>query len=106
MSAATNEHVFEVVFSESEDEMVDVETKIKKDSKELVDLLNYQNRHIFYLAATRIGPADYYNKNFDKYNLFGNSGEFVIDFFCKEPKKSINERVTKRPIWHNTIHTS
>ncbi|MCR4291184.1 MAG: DUF3696 domain-containing protein [Candidatus Scalindua sp.] len=95
VSAATNKHIFEVVFSASEDEMVDVETNIKKDSEELKNLLNYQNRHIFYLAATRIGPADYYNKNFDKYNFFGNSGEFVIDFFAKNQKKLLMKELQK-----------
>lgn len=95
VSAVTNKHVFEVVFSESEDEMIDVETEIKKDSQKLIDLLNYQNRHIFYLSATRIGPADYYNKNFDKYNFFGNSGEFVIDFFAKNQKNPLMEELQK-----------
>ena len=95
VSAATDKHFFEVVFSDSEDETIDVETKIKNDSTELIDLLNYQNRHIFYLAATRIGPADYYNKNFDKYNFFGNNGEFVIDFFAKNQKNPLIKELQK-----------
>lgn len=95
VSTATNKNVFEVVFSESEDETIDVETKINEKSKELIDLLNYQNRHIFYLAATRIGPADYYNKNFDRYNFFGDSGEFVIDFFVKNQKNPLMKELQK-----------
>lgn len=95
VSTATDKHIFEVVFSESEDETIDVETKINEKSKELIDLLNYQNRHIFYLPATRIGPEDYYKKNFDKYNFFGNSGEFVIDYFAKNQNNPLMKELQK-----------
>lgn len=95
VSAAIDKHIFEVVFSGSEDETIDVETKINKVSKKLMNVLNYQNRHIFYLPATRIGPADYYNKNFDKYNFFGDSGEFVIDFFAKNQKNPLMKELQK-----------
>ncbi len=95
VSTATNKHTFEVIFSQPEDETIDVETEIENGAKELIDLLNFQNRHIFYLAATRIGPADYYNKNFDKYNFFGNNGEFVIDFFAKNQKNPLVKELQK-----------
>jgi predicted ATPase len=95
VSAAIDKHIFEVVFLQSEDETIDVETIINEKSKELVDLLDYQNRHIFYLPATRIGPEDYYKKNFDKYNFFGNSGEFVIDFFAKHQNNPLMKELQK-----------
>ena len=95
VSAAISKNIFEVVFSESEDETIDVVTKIKKDSQEIKDLINYQNRHIFYLPAARIGPEDSYKKNFDKYNFFGDSGEFVIDYFAKNQKNPLVKELQK-----------
>jgi len=95
VSTTSNKHIFEVIFTESDDKMIDVETEINKTSKKLVDLLDHKNRHIFYLPATRIGPEDYYKKNFDKYNFFGNSGEFVIDYFAKNQKNLLVKELQK-----------
>lgn len=90
-----DEKSFEVCFSASDNENSDVETKLEKRSPELIEFLNYQNRHIFYLPATRIGPKDHFPKNFDKFNMLGNSGEFVVDYFAKYRLTSVLENLQK-----------
>ena len=83
ISASDAENCFKVLFTDSEIDSTYVITEIKKESKKIIELLSYQNKHIFYLPANRIGPSDSFPKNFDKYNFLGNSGEFVVDYFAK-----------------------
>lgn len=59
------------------------------ESDEISKQMALQNKHIFYLPATRPGPEDFYSKNFDRINSFGNNAEFVVDFLARNQKQNI-----------------
>lgn len=79
---------FTLEFKASDNEM-DIIIQYLEISESLQNHLNFENRHIYYLPANRIGPQDSYNKNFDRINFFGDMAEFVVDFLFKNRKEII-----------------
>ncbi|EKD28586.1 MAG: hypothetical protein ACD_79C00270G0005 [uncultured bacterium] len=95
ISVENNKEKFGVLFIQPYDEAIDVETKKINSSPTLEKTLNFQNKHIFYLPATRLGPADYYQRNFDRVNTMGNNGEYIMDYFLKNQKKTVIKELIK-----------
>lgn len=63
------------------------------DSETLNAFLNYENNRIHYLSANRIGGQDLYTKNFDKYDIFGLNGEYVIDYLELHKEDKLEEEL-------------
>jgi len=86
---STGNETFEAEFCSSEDDANDVAISYKIESTALQNFLSLENRHIFYLPANRIGPEDFYQKNFDRVNFLGNKAEFIVDYLFKKGKDAV-----------------
>jgi len=62
---------------------------------ELVRIFDYNQRHIHYLCADRIGVKDIYNKNLDQADKYGVFGEYALDFLEKNKSIKLDERLIK-----------
>ncbi|MBW1616756.1 MAG: DUF3696 domain-containing protein, partial [Deltaproteobacteria bacterium] len=74
---------------------IDVKTEKTYTSGYIENLLDYHNKHIFYLPAARKGPEDFYPKSFDEFNFLGSGGEFIIDYFFKNRSKTLKKNMIK-----------
>ena len=81
--------VFAAKFSVPANEAEDVAVAFPTQSTTLQALLRFENRHVFYLPANRIGPEDAYAKNFDRVNFLGNKAEFIVDFLYRNRKEEV-----------------
>lgn len=79
-------------FKEDDDNCV---SEIMEDSDDIKALLDYNNRHIHYLSADRIGVKDIYNKNLDQADKYGVFGEYALDFFEKNKLKPLDSKLIK-----------
>jgi len=82
-------------FMPSERNGIDTDVSFTNSSDELKEYLNYANNKVHYLSANRIGGQDLYNKNFDKYDVFGLHGEYAIDYFQSHKTDLIDEDLVK-----------
>nr|VFK31731.1 MAG: Predicted ATPase [Candidatus Kentron sp. MB]VFK34888.1 MAG: Predicted ATPase [Candidatus Kentron sp. MB]VFK77021.1 MAG: Predicted ATPase [Candidatus Kentron sp. MB] len=83
------EETFQVEFRPANDDDNDAVVSYIHESVAIQDHLNFENRHIYYLSANRIGPEDSYPKNFDRLNFLGNKAEFMVDFLYKNRKREV-----------------
>ncbi len=86
VAVTSGDEVFEVAFCSSDDDRKDVAVTFTNESSEIQNQLSFNNHHVYYLPANRIGPEDSYIKNFDQVNFLGNRAEFVVDFLNKNRK--------------------
>lgn len=52
-----------------------------KENLHLENLLNYENGKVSYIASSRIGYQDIYNKNIEKLDKFGLQGEYSMYYY-------------------------
>ncbi len=89
VTALSREERFQAEFSSTDDERNDVAVTFLNESSTIQTLLSFENQHIYYLPANRIGPEDSYPRNFDRVNFLGNKAEFIFDFLYKNRKKEV-----------------
>lgn len=89
VGARCGEETFQAKFCSIDDERNDIAVELINESNRIQDLLRFDNRHIYYLPANRIGPEDSYLKNFDTVNFLGNKAEFIIDYLYKNRKQAV-----------------
>jgi predicted ATPase len=104
ISVSSDSNCFSVKFKQSEDDEKDTNVTIIENSSIIEELLDFQNKHIYYLPATRLGPADSYQMNFDRVNFLGNNGEFVVDYFIKNQNKNVLKELISDPS-SNTLYS-
>lgn len=86
----SNNESFTAEFSSIDDEKNDVAVSFIDESKKIRNLLSFENHHVYYLPANRIGrPEDSYPKNYDRINFLGNKSEYVIDYLYKNRKEEV-----------------
>lgn len=91
----------EMKFSKHEND--ESKCEITKESKQLCEFLNYNNKNVHYLSAKRIGSQDLYNKNFDKYDQFGIVGEYAIDYLERNKNQPIENDLIQEKSLGNTL---
>jgi len=85
------EEMYKLGFGSLEDERQITVVSSLATSKKLEELLDFQNGHVHYLPANRIGPEDSYLRNFDSINYLGSKGEYTIDFLYRNRKNAVQE---------------
>ena len=80
---------FQAEFCSANDDSNDVLVTFTSESKAIQEKLSFENKHIYYLPANRIGPEDAYLKNFDRVNFLGNKAEFIVDYLYKKRKLEV-----------------
>jgi len=83
--------MYKLKFSSSEDERQIIIVSPLVTSKILKKILDFQNGHVHYLPANRIGPEDSYLRNFDSISYLGSKGEYSIDFLYRNRKNAVQE---------------
>ena len=89
IGTANGKEKFEVEFCSENDDSNDVFVTTNKESELIQNFLSFENKHVYYLPANRIGPEDSYLKNFDTVNFLGNKAEFIIDYLYKNRKQEV-----------------
>jgi len=89
VGAVSGKEIFQAEFCSVDDDRNDVAVKFINESVEIQNLLSFENQHVYYLPANRIGPEDSYPKNFDRVNFLGNKAEFIVDFLYKNRKQEV-----------------
>jgi len=89
VGAVSRSEIFQAEFCSIDDERNDVAVTFINESDEIQNLLSFENQHVYYLPANRIGPEDSYPKNFDRVNFLGNKAEFIVDFLYKNRKQEV-----------------
>ncbi|MCI5145320.1 MAG: DUF3696 domain-containing protein [Candidatus Electrothrix sp. AR3] len=80
---------FQAEFCSANDDSNDVSVTFINPSDVVQEHLSFENKHIYYLPANRIGPEDAYPKNFDRVNFLGNKAEFIVDYLYKKRKQEV-----------------
>ena len=89
VGAMSGKEIFEAEFCSANDDSNDVAVTLTNESVSIQNLLSFEERHVYYLPANRIGPEDSYPKNFDRVNFLGNKAEFIVDFLYKNRKQAV-----------------
>ncbi|MFH0727766.1 MAG: DUF3696 domain-containing protein [Pseudomonadota bacterium] len=89
VGAVSGKDIFQAEFRSADDDSNEVAVSFLDESVAIQHRLSFENRHVYYLPANRIGPEDSYPKNFDRINFLGNKAEFIIDFLYKNRKKEV-----------------
>ncbi|MBU0992496.1 MAG: DUF3696 domain-containing protein [Proteobacteria bacterium] len=89
VGALSGKEIFEAEFCSANDDSNDVVVTFIHESEYIQKILSFDERHVYYLPANRIGPEDSYPKNFDRVNFLGNKAEFIVDFLYKNRKQAV-----------------
>ncbi|NQU65291.1 MAG: DUF3696 domain-containing protein, partial [SAR324 cluster bacterium] len=89
VGAACGKDSFKAEFCSLDDDKNDVSVTFTDEAADIQNLLSFENQHVYYLPANRIGPEDSYPKNFDRVNFLGNKAEFIVDYLHKNRKEEV-----------------
>ncbi len=89
VGVVNGKEIFKAEFCSADDDGNNVSVKFTEESSEIQNFLSFENRHVYYLPANRIGPENSYPKNFDRVNQLGSKAEFIIDFLHKNRKAEV-----------------